>query len=129
MKIPGQISTEINKLFARRLLDTGWLLHLDVFKARLSPTVLGGSRPDLVGQDQSGEWYAFESKGRSSPPTATDKRKAKYQANRLVSVGGQNCRLHIGSFAYFRADILEFYWIDPQPDSEEPIKLPEPGAE
>lgn len=110
------------KLFASRLLSTPWLLHLDVFRDQLNPATLGGrSRPDLVGQDASGSWHAFETKGRSSMPSSEDKRKAKAQAQRLVSVDGSACALHIGSFAFFRGDELEFYWRDPEP--EEPEKL------
>lgn len=95
----------ICKLFASRLLNTPWLLHLDVFRDQLNPATLGGrSRPDLVGQDASGAWHAFETKGRSSVPSSEDKLKAKSQAQRLVSVDGSACSLHIGSFAYFRGD-------------------------
>lgn len=112
----------ICKLFASRLLNTPWLLHLDVFRDQLNPATLGGrSRPDLVGQDASGAWHAFETKGRSSVPSSEDKRKAKSQAQRLVSVDGSACSLHIGSFAFFRRDELEFYWRDPKP--EEPERL------
>ncbi len=110
------------KLFASRLLSTPWLLHLDVFRNQLNPTTLGGrSRPDLVGQNASGAWHAFETKGRSSVPSSGDKQKAKAQAQRLVSVDGSACALHIGSFAFFRGDDLDFYWRDPEP--EEPEKL------
>ena len=114
------------KLFAHELLNTHRLLHLDVFRDQLNPATLGGrSRPDLVGQDRVGAWHAFETKGRSSVPSSEDKQKAKAQAQRLVSVGGIPCTLHVGSFAYFRQDELEFYWRDPDP--EEPEKL-EPVA-
>lgn len=110
------------KLFATRLLGTPWLLHLDVFRDQLNPAMLGGrSRPDLVGQNATGAWHAFETKGRSSLPSSTDKNKAKEQAERLVSVDGTNCSLQVGSIAFFRGDELEFYWRDPEP--EEPRKL------
>lgn len=117
------------KLFASRLLATPWLLHLDAFRATRSVENLGRSRPDLIGEDNTGRWHAFESKGRSSVPSSTDKSKAKRQAQRLVSVGSQACSLHVGSFAFFRADVLEFYWRDPVPDADEPIELPRPDAE
>jgi hypothetical protein len=117
------------KLFASRLLLTPWLLHLDVFRSVLNPVTLGRSRPDLVGEDINGEWHAFESKGRSSVPTSGDKAKAKAQAQRLVSVNGRNCFLQVGSFAFFRSDVLEFYWRDPEPDSGDTIALPRPEAE
>jgi len=111
------------KLFASRLLDTPWLLHLDVFRDQLHPVTLGGrSRPDLLGEDATGVWHAFETKGRSSPPSIGNKEKAKEQAERLVSVNGSKCSLHVGSLAFFRGDgELEFYWRDPEP--EEPRKL------
>lgn len=117
------------KLFASRLLATPWLLHLDVFRPALSAVTLGRSRPDLVGEDISGNWHAFESKGRASVPSSADKVKAKAQAQRLVSVNGQPSRLQVGSFAFFRSDVLEFYWRDPEPDSTDAIELPSPVAE
>jgi hypothetical protein len=117
------------KLFAARLLQTPWLLHLDVFRNQLNPVTLGRSRPDLVGEDRSGNWHAFESKGRSTVPSSADKAKAKTQAQRLVSIGGTNCSLHVGAFAFFRKDLLEFYWRDPEPDAQEAFKLPKPDKE
>jgi len=117
------------KLFASRLLYAPWLLHLDVFRAALNAVTLGRSRPDLVGEDISGNWHAFESKGRSSVPSSADKEKAKVQAQRLVSVNGLNCSLQVGSFAFFRSGVLEFYWRDPDPDSKDAIELPRPEVE
>ena len=121
----------ICKLFASTFLYTPWLLHLDVFRDQLDPTLLGGrSRPDLVGQDYAQAWHAFECKGRSSVPSAEDRVKAKEQAQRLVRVDETNTSLHVGAFTYFRRGVLEFYWRDPNPkDGEalEPlnVKLPE----
>jgi hypothetical protein len=111
------------KLFASRMLNTPWLLHLDVFRHRLNPAMLRGrSRPDLVGQDTSGAWHAFETKGRSGMPSPDDKQKAKAQAQRLVSVNRAACSLHVGSFAFFRQDELEFYWCDPEPEEREKLE-------
>ncbi len=110
----------ICKLFASHLLDTPWLLHLDVFRNQLDPLLLGGrSRPDLVGQNMMGKWHAFECKGRSTVPSAEDKRKAKEQAERLVFVDQVRCSLHVGAISFFRQDMLEFYWRDPNPKDEE----------
>lgn len=116
------IGMTICKLFADKLLGTPWLLHLDVFRDQLNPRVLTSrSRPDFVGQETtSSAWHAFESKGRGSNPGASDKTKAKNQAQRLVSVDGQNCRLHIGAITFFKNDVLRFYWRDPEP--EEPTR-------
>lgn len=117
------------KLFASRLLSTPWLLHLDVFAPFLNPSLLGRSRPDLVGQSLGGEWYAFESKGRSGAPSHQERLKAKRQAQRLVSIGGSPTVLHVGSFAFFREGILQFYWVDPEPEKPNPIAVPEPDQE
>lgn len=113
------------KLFAAKLLDTPWLLHLDVFRPHLDPVLSGRSRPDLIGQ-QCGvsRWHAFECKGRVSSPDRTTKGKAKSQAQRLVSVKGTACSLHIGAVTYFRGDRLSFYWCDPPPEGGRPIKVP-----
>ncbi len=102
------------KLFASKLLDTHWLVHLDVFRNSLNPTLLGRSRPDLVGNDKFGKQYSFESKGRSNPPSLKDIKKAKLQAQRLVSVDRKPCSLQIGAFSYFKSGILHFHWCDPE---------------
>lgn len=109
------------KLFAEMKLDVPWLLHLDVFRDRLNPRLLSGrSRPDLIGRTTGGEWVALESKGRVSPPTTDAKTKAKEQAERVISIRGTPVTYRIGGFAYFKDDVLRFFWRDPQPDDVEP---------
>jgi hypothetical protein len=111
------------KLFATKLLDTPWLLHLDVFGDRYRALLVGRSRPDLFGMSTtSREWTAFECKGRGTKPDEETKRKAKVQARRLREIGGAKCRLHVSAFTYFEGDRLTFYWADP-PTSDEPIEL------
>jgi hypothetical protein len=118
----------ICKLFAAKLLDCPWTLHLDVFRAVLSPRLLSGrSRPDMVAQSASlREWHAFECKGRASVPGTTEKQKAKTQAQRLVKVKGTTCTLHVGAITFFRNDTLEFCWRDPDPEVRGPIEIPDP---
>jgi hypothetical protein len=114
------------KLFAARLLDAPWLLHLDVFRPMLNPFLTGRSRPDLLGQTQSGQWLAFESKGRASPPAADAKNKAKGQAERCTRVNGIPVTYQIGGIMYFKNDSLQFFWRDPQssdPDGPRDIVL------
>ena len=115
----------ICKLFADKLLHAPWLLHLDVFRPLLTPILTGRSRPDLVGETASGEWVALECKGRISVPNAVTKDKAKLQAQRLVSVNGVSPAFQIGGVAYFRNDVLHFYWRDPEPDPKvgKPIRV------
>ena len=112
------------KLFATKLLNTPWLLHLDVFRPQLDAVLSGRSRPDLVGQDHELQrWHGFECKGRVNPPGAATKSEAKKQAQRLIRVGDVPCSLHVGAVAYFRGDVLQFYWRDPAPGDLETIGL------
>jgi len=109
------------KLFASTQLSAPWLLHLDVFRSLLNPTLLSGrSRPDLIGRTDAGAWVALESKGRASPPAEESKLKAKQQAERLIAINGTLVQFRIGAFAYFKNDTLKFFWRDPQPDDIEP---------
>jgi hypothetical protein len=112
------------KLFAAKLLNTPWVLHLDVFGKELNSVLTDRSRPDLIGEEHgTGKWHAFECKGRISPPDKTVKDKAKGQAQRLVSVNGISCSLHIGAITHFSKDVLHFYWRDPVPEGGKPIKV------
>ena len=118
------------KLFASKLLNTPWLLHLDVFRPALNAFLKGRSRPDLVGKEHNtNRWHAFECKGRLSPPDVRVRRKAKDQAMQIVSVSGSSCRLHIAAITHFRSDTLQFYWSDPTPTERNPVEVPvQPGA-
>jgi hypothetical protein len=110
------------KLFAAKLLDTPWLLHLDIYGDRA--VITGRSRPDLFGlSTTSREWAVFECKGRGTEPDKETKQKAKKQAERLEEVEGVRCRVNVAAFTYFKRDSLNFYWEDP-PASDEPIKIP-----
>src|SRR6266540_3705928 len=116
----------ICKLFAAKLLDAPWLLHLDVFRPLLNPVLTGRSRPDLVGQTANGSWVALECKGRVSPPDEPAKEKAKEQAQRLIVVNGAVPAFQIGAIAYLRNEILHFFWRDPAADPlrvKRPIKV------
>ena len=112
------------KLFASKLLNIPYLLHLDVFRPLLNPVLSGRSRPDLIGESlDNKQWHAFECKGRVSPPTTETKHKAKDQAQRVQSVNGIECGLHIGAITYFKHDILHFYWCDPTPEDEKGMEI------
>lgn len=112
------------KLFASKLLNISYLLHLDVFRPMLDVQLKGRSRPDLIGKDKkTNQWHAFECKGRISKPDSKTKTKAKDQAMRLISVDGNPCRLHIGAITYFNSDALNFYWRDPAPDEKNKIHI------
>lgn len=107
------------KLFAARLLDAPWALHLDVFGSQVGAVLTSRSRPDLIAQTGAGEWVSLEAKGRVSPPSLDAKTKAKSQALRIVSVGGFTPRWHVGGITYFYGDALKFYWQDPPADQQD----------
>jgi len=107
------------KLFAARFLQVPWLMHLDVYRSQINPSLLSGrSRPDLVGQSLSGDWVAFESKGRSSKPYREDIDKAKIQARRIFAINGQPVRRNVALFSYYSKDRLQIYCEDPFPYDE-----------
>jgi hypothetical protein len=98
------------KLFAWKLLNSPWTCHLNAYRTTLASKLLSGwSRPDMVAQSTSSQdWYAFECKRRGSVPGDAEKQKAKRQAQRLVSVAGTICTLHVGAITFFRNNALEF---------------------
>ena len=111
------------KLFADKLLDAPWMLHLDVFRPALNVVLSSRSRPDLIGQRISGEWVALESKGRISAPDTNAKTRAKQQAQRVVSVSGTVPQFHIGAITYLKGEALQFYWRDPEPPRHDRASL------
>ncbi|MBM4300229.1 MAG: hypothetical protein FJ121_01680 [Deltaproteobacteria bacterium] len=108
------------KLFSWKCLDAPWAMHLDVFRPQLNPVLTGRSRPDLIAETSSQEWVALEAKGRISIPGNDPKAKAKQQAQRVVSVNGVAPRFYIGCITYFRNDVLQFFWRDPDPPKDKP---------
>lgn len=113
------------KAMAAKRLNTPWLIHLDVFRPQLDAVLRGRSRPDLVGKELGANiWHAFESKGRASPPNNDVKAKAKQQADRLVSINGIVCSLHVGAITYFKNDTVQFYWVDPPANEKRQIRVP-----
>jgi hypothetical protein len=115
------------KLFAAKLLETPWVLHLDVFRQQLNAVLFTRSRPDLVGiQNGTGAWLAFECKGRVSKLTEAEIAKAKQQAMRIATVDGRGCTLHVGTTTFFQNEGLNFRWRDPEPATEHGIHLRTP---
>lgn len=104
------------KFFASQQLGTPWLIHLDAFRTSLNPQLsrTERSRPDLVGRLLSGDWIAFEAKGRVSEPDNKTKLKAKDQARRIVSVNGQPVTGHYAGISYFKDESLRFFVQDPE---------------
>ena len=119
------------KLFSDKLLNTPWLLHLDVFRSELNPRLKeGGANPDLVGQEnKSSPWHVFECKGRANPPKLGLKYEAKSQAQNIECLQGKECSLHVAAITYFnRDDALQFYWLDPPPQDSERLSVNLPDS-
>jgi hypothetical protein len=116
------------KLFADKLLDVPWLMHLDVYRAELQPTAIRGrSRPDLVGQNSTGEWIAIESKGRTNEYDRIALERAKGQVENLSGIQGVAPALRVAMLAYFDDGILECAIDDPdkkKTKAREEVDLP-----
>jgi hypothetical protein len=91
--------------WTRHQLKVPWLLHLDVYRDQLDPTLQpGDSRPDLVGRHADGRWVVLECKGGSTGPTRKAQTKAKRQAQRIIGIGGVPPSLALATFAFFATD-------------------------
>lgn len=102
----------MSKLFAEKLLGISWVLHLDTYKQKLSPEILGKSRPDLVGLDKKSNWIVIEAKGRSKELDKKAVLKGKKQAQALTKIAGRKPTLYVGLSSYF-SNNLEVFLQDP----------------
>ncbi|MEK6323336.1 MAG: hypothetical protein AABN33_16975 [Acidobacteriota bacterium] len=94
------------KLIAERLFGVSWLLHLDVYRQYLDPTLAFNERPDFVGTDTSGYWIVIESKGRSGGAPNDLLTKAKRQTRSLRRVAGELPILRVAVATYFSRNDL-----------------------
>lgn len=120
------VGLTVAKLFAERLLNVPWLMHLDVYRAELQAILHGAKRPDLVGQNTGGEWIAVESKGRTHGYADAAMLRAKEQVAVLASVKGQSVTLRVASQVYFGDSRLQCALRDPDatPEDARRIDLP-----
>ena len=125
------------QLFSSRLLGVRYLSHLDVYRNfpdpryRLNPTFFSGrKKPDLVGQNTSGDWVAIEAKGRTNGFESGVVQSAKTQqlAN-LRSINSVPPSLKVALLAYFESGVLNVHLEDPQELNEEPFDLNLPERE
>lgn len=112
------------KLFAEKYLDIPWLMHLDVYKNKLTirTSSKSKSRPDLIGHHSSGDWYVIEAKGRTN---ALDKKvipAAKKQTKKLLAINGKPPTLRVALASYFDDEQLHVHWEDPEGEERD---LPE----
>jgi hypothetical protein len=102
---------------AYRELRIPWLV--DVEKVKWSISVrkpAGKKRPDFLGLDPSRQWYVFESKGRTSRPTAPELLRWKSQARAIKAVKGKSVVHNIVSAACLKKNEWGLLWVDPPAD-------------
>jgi hypothetical protein len=114
------------KLFGWRLLQVPWLLHLDVYRTRLNVlTRPGKSKPDLVGQDSTGSWVVFESKGRTNDFEQSALDKAKKQTKMVRRISGATPKYRVALQSYFSSGVLQLSVDDPTTSERDtPFDLP-----
>lgn len=89
-----------SKLLASKLLDTTWLMHLDVYQKDYN-IILPKSRPDFIGRNNRDEWIILEAKGRSNAFSNEAQTKAKDQTRQLRKVDGKFPVLRAAVQSYF----------------------------
>lgn len=130
-----QLGMTLAQLCCERRFGVGNLVHLDLYREALGielPQDESRDRPDLVGWHPVHGWVVVECKGRSSYVDAATRDKAKTQAQRVVSIGGETPILHLAFFSYFgqrkaspSGKVIKTLLVDPEFDDkvEDPIKL------
>lgn len=109
------------KLFAEKLLNTPWLMHLDLYNQR-NPKSLkflpksSKSRPDLIGLNSHHQWIVLEAKGRTGRLPDKLLEKAKEQTRMLHKISGQLPSLRVATAVYFNSKprALSISWEDPE---------------
>ena len=110
------------KLIAGRIFGIHWLMHLDVY-SHLLQVLIGGGRPDLVGQDRSGRWCVFEAKGRSNGMDRKVIAKAKAQTQGLRTICSRTPVLRVASITYFSGQSLRLHLEDPDEIDKDAVDL------
>lgn len=105
------ISLMSAKLFAEKLLNVSWLIHVDLYNGKV--IYIFGEHPDLIGLNRSKEWVVIEAKGRSNDFDSRALDKAKQQATSLSKISGRKPILRIALESYFSKDVLEVVLQDP----------------
>ncbi len=100
-------------------LRVPWLVDVEKLTWPISVRESAGKkRPDFLGLDPSRQWYVFESKGRTSRPTAPELLRWKAQARAIKAVKGKSVVHNIVSAACLRSKEWELLWVDPPADDE-----------
>lgn len=109
----------ITLIFARKLFDTPYLMHLDVYERNLyhslslNITYRANERPDFVGINNKNNYVIFESKGRVKYSRGVLD-KAYKQTESIGTVNGKLPVWRIGCVAYHENDTYKVKLIDPK---------------
>jgi hypothetical protein len=106
----------LTKAFVASKLDVPWLMHVDVYRNRFGVNLSPGERPDLFGEDRLRRWVVAESKGRTNGHDADALKKAKGQAEQVISISGAAPHLSVGLVASFANGRLSLVADDPPVD-------------
>jgi hypothetical protein len=112
------------KLFAELLFHVPRMLHFAVYAQNYQIAAASGeSRPDLIGLSNTGEWFVFETKGRSNNFDPAALGTAKEQAEQIQSIDNLTPACSVACQAYFNS-VLSFRMDDPPPrKSDRPRKI------
>lgn len=112
------------KLFAAKLLNVYWLMHVETYKSNYQMQFWNGkSKPDLFGLNRRREWVIMEAKGRSNRFDSQTLQKAKEQVRRLRTISGQLPILRIALESHFNNSIFQVTWKDPDEYDENGLDL------
>ncbi|MCL6479735.1 MAG: hypothetical protein K6T65_15265 [Peptococcaceae bacterium] len=112
------------KLFAAKLLNVFWLMHVEKYLSEYQMRFWNGkSKPDLFGPDRRGEWVVIEAKGRSNKFDSQTLQRAKKQARMLRTIFGQFPILRIAMESHFNNSTFQVTWKDPAEFNENGVDL------
>jgi len=118
------------KLFADKLLDTPWLVHVSVAKKTsqhaIKSTSKSKSLPDLIGLNLSNEWIVVEAKGRSHGFNNEALENAKKQTSKIRTIDGKVPILRVAAQAYLEPS-LEVVLEDPDEATRDAVDLDIPN--
>jgi hypothetical protein len=114
------------KLAAEKLFNVPFLRHYDTYHQYTFDRPPIGTRPDLLGLSESGDWVVVEAKGRLFGYTSNDLAKAKNQASSVQSIvthdGSHAVGANLASIAWFDSRRWAIRMDDPNEDSL-PLRL------
>jgi len=124
------MASALARLYAWRELDVFWMMNLDVYSS-INPYAVPIDirlvdkriRPDLIGQNASGDWCVLEAKGRSHCVPNSLRTSSKAQAKNIKSISGVTPTHMYSLCANIGANKLRVDWIDPPEPNENGLEI------